>query len=98
MIGFSGEVDSKTGDGEVYLEGQFSRINGNAADGSYILTVPDNPNADIKANVEALTVENLKVPTNVSEGHWRFGAGGPKYTFTLSDGCVTVRSSASLTQ
>lgn len=98
VIGFSGEVDSKTGDGEVFLEGQFSRINGNAANGSYILTVPDNPNADIKANIEALTVENLKVPTTVSEGYWRFGTGGPKYTFNVSDGCVTVRSSASLTQ
>lgn len=98
VIGFSGEVDSQTGDGEVFLEGQFSRINGNAGDGSYILTVPDNPNADIKANIEALTIENLKVPTTVSEGHWRFGTGGPKYTFTVSDGCVTVRSSASLSQ
>ncbi len=98
VIGFSGEVDSQTGDGEVFLEGQFSRINGNATDGAYILTLPENPNADIKANIEALTVQNLKVPTTVSEGYWRFGTGGPRYTFKVSDGCVTVRSSASLTQ
>ncbi len=98
IIGFNGEVDSQTGDGEVYLEGEFSRINGNAGDGSYILTVPDNPDAEIKANIEALTIENLRVPTALSEGHWRFGTGGPKYTFKVADGGVTVRSSASLNQ
>jgi|CXWL01.1.fsa_nt_gi DUF4097 and DUF4098 domain-containing protein YvlB len=98
VIGFNGEVDSRTADGEVYLEGQFSRINGNANDGSFFLTVPENPNADIKANIEALTIENLRIPTSVSEGHWRFGAGGPKYTFTVADGCVTVRNATSLTQ
>lgn len=98
VIGFSGEVDSQTGDGEVYLEGQFSRINGNAADGKYILTVADDPNADIRANVKALRVEDLKVPTTVSEGHWRFGSGGAKYTFRVADGGVTIRNSASLTQ
>ncbi|MEQ1645045.1 MAG: hypothetical protein ABL959_16465, partial [Pyrinomonadaceae bacterium] len=98
VIGFSGEVDSQTGDGEVYLEGKFSRINGNAGDGTYILTVPDDPNADIRANVDALRVENLRIPTTVSEGLWRFGTGGPKYSFTVADGNVTVRSSTSLTQ
>jgi len=98
VIGFNGEVDSQTGDGEVFLEGQFSRINGNAKAGSYILTVPDNSGADVKANIDALTVENLRNPTPVSEGHWRFGSGGPKYTFNVADGNVTVRSSASLTQ
>lgn len=98
VVGFSGEVDSQTDDGEVYLEGDFARITGRAADGNFFLTVPDNANADIKANVEALTVESLRVPTSVTEGHWRFGSGGPRYTFTVADGGVTVRSSSLLTQ
>ena len=97
IIGFSGELDSTTVDGDVYLEGQFSRITANSADGSYILTVPENYNADITANVEALTIENLRVPEAVDEGHWRFGAGGPKYTFKVGDGEVRVRNANTLT-
>lgn len=97
IIGFSGELDSKTGDGDVYLEGNFSRINGHSGDGSVILTVPENYNADIVANVEALTVENLRAPETVEEGQWRFGSGGRKYTFTVNDGDIIVRSAGTLT-
>jgi DUF4097 and DUF4098 domain-containing protein YvlB len=96
IIGFRGELDSTTTDGDVYLEGEFSRITGNTSGGNFYLTVADDPKFDLKANIDALTIENLLVPKAVTEGHWRFGAGGPKYTFTLSDGQVYVRSAATL--
>lgn len=96
IIGFRGELDSTTTDGDVYLEGDFSRITGNTSGGNFYLTVADDPKFDLKANIDALTIENLLVPKSVTEGHWRFGAGGPKYTFTLSDGQVFVRSAATL--
>jgi len=96
IIGFKGELDSRTGDGDIYLEGDFSKIVARGGDGSYHLTVPSDPNLDIHANIEALTIENLRVPATVTEGHWRFGSGGADYTFKMNDGCVYVRSSASL--
>ncbi len=97
VIGFSGELDSKTVDGDVYLEGQFSKITGNSVDGSFILTVPENYNADISANVDALGIEDLRMPTVVNEGLWRFGSGGPKYTFKVADGEVRLRGAGTIT-
>ncbi len=97
IIGFTGELDSRTVDGDVYLEGRFSRITGNSVDGSFILTVPENYNADITANVEALTIENLRVPEAVDEGQWRFGVGGPKYSFKVGDGEIRLRNANTLT-
>ncbi len=98
IIGFTGELDSRTGDGDVYLEGDFTKINGNARDGSFILTVPENYNADITSNVQELTAENMEVPEAVKEGTWRLGAGGRKLNFTFTDeGEVRLRNANSLT-
>ncbi|MGB7207427.1 MAG: DUF4097 family beta strand repeat-containing protein [Pyrinomonadaceae bacterium] len=97
VIGFKGDLDSKTVDGDVYLEGDFSSITGTAVDGRFILTVPENQNADVIANVETLTVENMRVPKVVKEGQWRFGSGGPKYTFRVTDGEILVRNASTLT-
>ena len=96
VIGFKGDVESRTVDGDVYLEGNFTSITGTSGDGSFIVTVPANQNADVTSNVEALTVEDLPVPENVKEGQWRFGSGGPKYTFKVTDGEVRFRNANSL--
>jgi tRNA threonylcarbamoyladenosine modification (KEOPS) complex Pcc1 subunit len=96
VIGFKGDLDSKTIDGDVYLEGDFSSITGTAVDGRYILTVPENQNADISANVETLTIENMRAPSVVKEGLWRFGSGGPKYTFKVTDGEILIRNANTL--
>ncbi len=97
IIGFEGELDSKTVGGDVYLEGNFSRIAANSEEGSYVLTVPEKYNADVVANIEAITVENLHAPEVVKEGQWRFGSGGPKFTFNISDGDITFRNLNTLT-
>lgn len=92
VIGFSGEVDARTIDGTVSLEGNFTKISGNTEDGNFILTLAETTNADILANVEDLSVENLSVPKQISEGSWRFGKGGAKYSFTVGGGQVFVRN------
>ncbi len=97
IIGFNGELDSKTNSGDVYLEGTFSRISGNTSDGTFVLTVPEKYNADVTADVDAITVENLAAPAVIKEGQWRFGSGGPKYDFKVADGGVTFRNSSTLT-
>lgn len=97
VIGFNGELDSKTCSGDVFLEGNFSRINGNTQDGSFVLTVPEKYDADVTADVDAIAIENLNAPKVVNEGHWRFGSGGPKYTFKVADGELRFRNSNTLT-
>lgn len=96
VIGFDGEVDAKTIDGTVSLEGNFTKISGNTEDGSFILTLPENANADILANVEAISIEDLPAPKQISEGSWRFGKGGPKYSFNVGGGQVFVRNAGAL--
>lgn len=97
VIGFRGAFDSQTECGDVYLEGDFENINADSVDGSFILTVPENQNADLQADVDAISVENLSAPKKVSKGNWRFGTGGPKYTFRVAGGRVRVRNLSTLT-
>lgn len=96
IIGFNGEVDVKTVDAMVSLEGNFTKISGASENGSFILTLPENANADILANVEDITIENLPAPKQISEGNWRFGKGGAKYNFAVSDGQIFVRNADAL--
>ncbi len=91
VVGFTGDLDVQTSDGEVYLEGVFVKLTGRASDGHFILTVPTEPNFDVEANVETLTVENLGVPAKPTENVWRFGNGGPTYHYKVGDGEVVVR-------
>ena len=91
VVGFKGDLDVRTSDGEVYLEGDFAKLSGSASDGRFILTVPGDPNFDIEADVENITVENLREPTKPSENVWRFGSGGSKYHFSVVDGDVVIR-------
>jgi DUF4097 and DUF4098 domain-containing protein YvlB len=97
VIGFAGEVESRTGDGDVFLEGNFTRITGVSRDGSFVVTIPEQYNADVVSNVGSLNVEDLTAPQLVKEGMWRFGSGGPKFSFTVVDGEVRFRNSNSLT-
>ncbi len=91
VVGFSGDLDARTVDGEVYLEGDFTKLTGKASEGNFILTVKDEPNLDIEANIESISTENIVNPKQISANNWRFGKGGPKYRFTLSGGDVLVR-------
>ncbi len=97
VIGFKGDVESRTVDGDVYLEGNFTSVSGSTGDGSFIVTVPANHNADVTSNVEAINVEDLPEPAVVKDGQWRFGSGGTKYNFRVTDGEVRFRNSTTLT-
>ena len=96
VIGFTGELDSRTTEGDVYLEGNFTRVSGESLDGNFIVTVPSQYNADVAANVASLAVENMDAPEAVKDGLWRFGSGGPKFTFTVTDGEIRFRNAESL--
>lgn len=96
VIGFSGDFESRTEAGNVYLEGDFYSLKGTSGEGSFLITVPEGHSADISSNVDAITVENLPPPQAVKEGHWRFGRGGPKYSFTVTEGEVRFRNASTL--
>jgi DUF4097 and DUF4098 domain-containing protein YvlB len=92
IVGFKGALDAATGEGEMYLEGDFEKLSATAADGNIILTLPESGNVDIEADVDAISIADLPVPKEMSEGHWRFGKGGAKYKFTVGNGDVLIRN------
>jgi hypothetical protein len=97
VIGFRGEVEATTNIGSVSLEGDFTKISGTAKNGTFILTLPENANADVATNVNgSITIENMPASKEVSKGNWRFGKGGAKYNFNVTDGQVLVRSANAL--
>jgi DUF4097 and DUF4098 domain-containing protein YvlB len=92
IVGFKGALDAVTGEGEMYLEGDFEKLSATASDGNIILTLPEDGNADIESDVDAISIAGLPAPKEVSEGHWRFGRGGAKYKFTVGNGDVLIRN------
>ena len=56
IIGFKGALDAVTGEGEMYLEGDFEKLSATASDGNIILTLPADGNADIESDVDAISI------------------------------------------
>jgi|KBSMisStandDraft_5_1062788.scaffolds.fasta_scaffold44129_3 DUF4097 and DUF4098 domain-containing protein YvlB len=94
VIGFRGDLDAKTKQGDVYLEGDFNRLTAQAADGTVILTVPSDGNASIVSNTE---VESQGVDlVQEKDSTWRLGTGLRKYNFDFDEGHLIVRSNTEL--
>jgi hypothetical protein len=90
VIGFRGELNAATVNGEVFLEGDFQKLSGIAADGTYVLTIPDTANASIISNTD---VESDSIAiTRAGNNKWQIGSGGASYTFHFGGGSLQVRS------
>jgi hypothetical protein len=94
VIGFDGDVAARTGDGDVYLEGKFSKLTGKANSGSFTVTLPANANVDISSNV-SIQSDGFDLVDRGSN-KWRLGSGGSTFLFNMSDGNVTFRNSSLL--
>ena len=92
VIGFSGELVAKTQDGEVYLDGDFCQINANAVDGKFVLTLPENADAEVRAPMEQVDISEMPGATKASENTLRIGKGSKKYTFNSVDGALVLQS------
>lgn len=92
VIGFKGDFDSQTACGDVFLEGDFTKLSAKATDGTVTLTLPENANASFVSNTE---VEGDGVDVVREDEHtWRLGKGGSKFNFDFNEGKLIVRSSA----
>ena len=100
VIGFTGTLDSRISDGELFIEGDFERIKASAEDGAIFLTVPANTNAKITANTEEIELRGIELIRKESEpgqkNSWLLGKGGRDYDFQLSDGIIVVRGQSEL--
>lgn len=94
VIGFKGELESVAGDGDVYLEGDFSKLSAKAADATITVTLPEDANASFSSNTEVET-DGVTL-TRDKNAIWRLGTGGPKYDFQFADGKLVVRCASTL--
>lgn len=92
IVGFKGDLNAKTHDGEIYLDGDFFRIDAEAVDGKFVLTVPAGLDADIQVPTETMAVEDIPNGQKMSDSSWRLGKGGKRYKFNSVDGSLEVRN------
>lgn len=100
IIGFDGSIDTKTDGGAINLEGDFRGLSARTADGTIILTLPENANANIESNRKDVTGEGFSlINQNDAKGNsmWKIGKGGENYQLYANDtGRIIVRSNKQL--
>ncbi len=92
VIDFNGDLAAQTKDGEIYLDGNFDRINASSVDGRYVVTLPEGVDAEVSASGGSFTIEDLANGKELSKNNWRFGKGGRKYIFNSESGHVELRN------
>lgn len=96
IIGFSGELISKTLDGMMSLEGDFQKITADAGDGTIILTLPDGTNASLHSNTDEVIAQGFNLLKDEKEEMlWRIGKGGANFDLR-SGGQIIIRSANQL--
>ena len=95
VVDFNGDLVASTQDGEVYLDGNFDRIDARSTDGRFVLSIPASADADIQATEESLILKGVESKKN-SDGSFRIGKGGRSYKFSSVDGSVEVRNRESI--
>jgi len=92
VIGFKGEFDSTTTEGDVFLEGDFEKLSAKATSGTVTLTMPDNVNASFTSNTQ-IKAEGVNM-SRENDQTWRIGTGGAKYNFNFTDGKLIIRNAS----
>ncbi|NNE65109.1 MAG: DUF4097 family beta strand repeat protein [Pyrinomonadaceae bacterium] len=101
VIGFDGKLDSRVGNADMYLDGDFQAITSYSKSGKVYLALSDDPGALISTNSMALDgvtmregktvlVNGMKV-THMSRDLWKIGAGESDYKFKFNKGALVVR-------
>ncbi|MDQ6786267.1 MAG: DUF4097 family beta strand repeat-containing protein, partial [Acidobacteriota bacterium] len=89
IVGFRGEVESRTLDGSMFLEGGFQRLLAETSNGAIVLNLPENTNANFTSN-RKINFEGIN-PSVKGEKNWRVGNGGANYFLQSADGEIFVR-------
>jgi DUF4097 and DUF4098 domain-containing protein YvlB len=100
VIGFRGVLTAKSTEGMMNLEGDFENLSAQTVEGTIVLTLPENANADIESNSKTVIAEGFAL-NRVSEGKisskWKIGSGGNNHRLnSTADGQVIIRSAGNL--
>jgi DUF4097 and DUF4098 domain-containing protein YvlB len=91
VVDFKGDLVATTKEGEIYLDGNFDRIDATSTEGNFVLTIPANADADIHAPADRLAIEGVESKKN-PDGSTRLGKGGRDYKFSSVEGSVEIRN------
>jgi hypothetical protein len=92
VVGFQGEVNSTTIDSTVSLEGEFTKLDADAGDGTVVLTIPGNSGAYLSTATDNIFAEGIAIVRE--NDRWKIGKGGDTFHIaTTSEGKVVVRNS-----
>ena len=94
VIGFRGDLESRTRNGSMFLDGGLKRLLAETDNGEIVLTLPENENATISAN-KSIRVENIDL-TDAGDKKWRIGKGTANYFLRASYGQIFIRSESAL--
>jgi len=106
VIGFEGDLVTRSIKGDVYLEGDFRRIDSKDGWGTVFLTLGDDASAVISSpTVDLLDATALNDTTyklgalnlvRQDEGVWKVGSGKANYSFSQREGGLRVRPRAGM--
>ena len=99
MVGFRGELESSSADGEISLEGEFEKLSARSEDGAIVLTIPESANVGIRSNKNDIRAEGLPfvfVSATGNGSFYRIGKGGEDFILNSVAGDVLIRSTNSL--
>lgn len=92
VIGFTGEIDSKTSDGTNFFEGDFKKFIAKTGEGKIILTLPEDANVEIVADTTIQTEGFDAAESNENDNRWRIGEGGKVFQINAGEGEVLIRN------
>jgi DUF4097 and DUF4098 domain-containing protein YvlB len=100
VIGFKGEINTRTSSGATNLEGDFRSLSARTVDGTIVLTLPEDANANIESNRKDIVGEGFSLVhqgDGKSTSTWKIGSGGEKHLlYATADGRVVVRNAKQL--
>jgi len=100
VIGFRGDIEAKSGSAPISLEGEFGSLVAQSGDGAVNITIPANAAADLESNSDSVAGDGVsvtRVPSKNDRNIYKIGSGGGPRFRVDTEGQVTLRSSASLT-
>jgi DUF4097 and DUF4098 domain-containing protein YvlB len=99
VIGFRGDAETTTQEGETILEGDFLSLDAGSGDGPIVLTLPAGTNATVRSNTREVETPGFNYVFSSRAGDdyvYRIGEGGNELRFKTREGRVVIRSSSEL--
>src|SRR5262249_13877697 len=96
ILKFDGQVDARTGDGAIALDGTFNALSARTGGGEISLKVPAGSSFTIETNApDEISNEGFIVAEDITPSprlkRWKIGNGGKVFVLRTGDGPISLR-------